>query len=148
MCLSVLSVFYFYFLMFNPVAHSHRRTAAFPQFELQHFSQICQQCVLKSLSVGSRSPWTQLSSIFTVWGLTGSKRGPFQHLLTSVPVGRETLLLSHHFHTELIKELHPLTQTFSESCHYKLFPCCSISLTNTIHCVHACFYFFNERWKR
>lgn len=77
------------------------------QLEVQHFSQICQQCVLKSLSVGSCSPWTQPSSIFTVWGLTGSKRGPFQHLLTSVPVGLETPLLSHHFHTQLIEESRP-----------------------------------------
>lgn len=61
----------------------------FTQLELQHFTQICQQCVLKSLSVGSRSPWTQLSSIFTVWGLTASKRGPISAPAYFSPCGAE-----------------------------------------------------------
>lgn len=97
------SVFLFSFFNFQPRDSFSQSHIIFSQFELQHFSQICQQCVLKSLSVGSCSPWTQPSSIFTVWGLTGSKRGPFQHLLTSVPVGLKRCF----FHTELMEELHP-----------------------------------------
>lgn len=49
------------------------------------------QCVVMLLSVCCCSAWTQLRSIFTVWGLTSSKLGPFQHLLTSVHVGTALL---------------------------------------------------------
>lgn len=57
----------------------------------QHWGKICRQCVIKSVAACYRSPWTQLTSIFTVWGLAGSKLGPFQHLLASVHAGASLL---------------------------------------------------------
>lgn len=95
------------------------------------WSKICQQCVIKLLSACHCSPWTQLSSIFTVWGLAGLKLGLFQQLLILVPI--------YQYWSSTSNLYHEMMHGFKTFCH--IFCCSShmaelLAKTGGILCCH------------